>query len=120
MAPQSLSECPFLDASIFRWDDKAISAVDRPQHAPDPPTVRWFSRLTNHFVFQLSSLPACEETQFHTHELNRLKYEMIFIDLCRKFATWVWHPFIPLALVTQHTVVRPSTLNIMYFDASMA
>jgi len=55
-APQTESETPYLDTSLFRYDDKAMSAQERNRNASDFP-VRFYSRRTDHLVFRLNSGP---------------------------------------------------------------
>uniref|UniRef100_A0A914WV84 DET1 homolog n=1 Tax=Plectus sambesii TaxID=2011161 RepID=A0A914WV84_9BILA len=52
LASQTFATTPYLDVSMFSYDDKLISQLERPKVAGDS-YVRFFSRRTNRLAFQL-------------------------------------------------------------------
>lgn len=116
LPPQSLADSPLLDASLFRYDDRSLSTVDRAQQAPETAAVRFFSRTTQQPVFSLDASSGAGPDGYDGYSLTRLKYcQRCMAVTPRKFVTWIWHPFLPLAITMLHTVIRPSVVNVHLF-----
>lgn len=100
--PQSFSESPYVDPSIFRFDDRSISASDRQRSASEYP-VRFFSRLSDRFCFKLNSAATPPDASNQSTSYRSKKY-----------VQWVFHPYLPLVLSSQHTLIRSMVVNIHY------
>lgn len=100
--PQSASESPYVDPSLFRFDDRAISALDRQRNAPDHP-VRFYSRRSDHLKFKLNSGLDPQTAPAGTNPYR-----------VKKYTQWIFHPWLPLVISSQHTLVRSTTFNIHY------
>ncbi|PJF19116.1 hypothetical protein PSACC_01089 [Paramicrosporidium saccamoebae] len=59
-SPQTYSESPYLDPSIFRFDERSVSSSERQRSAADFP-VRFFSRRSDRVAFRLNS-GSCPDT----------------------------------------------------------
>lgn len=98
--PQSSSESPYVDPSIFRFDDRSISANDRQRSASEYP-VRFFSRWSDRFCFKLNSATVSQDAASQS-----LSYRS------KKYVQWIFHPYLPLVLSSQHTLIRSMVVNI--------
>lgn len=39
---------------------------------------------------------------------------------CRKYTQWIFHPYLPLVISSQHTLIRSSSINIHYRASPLA
>jgi hypothetical protein len=104
--PQQLQESVLLDPSLFRFDERAVSALDRPRPCPDAP-VRFVSRRTGKVRFQLDALGGGAPPA----RTSRCKCVYLIVILsgcrgslivCRNTASYVFHPVQPFVIAMHH------------------
>ncbi|KAG9303109.1 hypothetical protein G9A89_005067 [Geosiphon pyriformis] len=91
--PQSRSESPYFDQSLFSYDEKIISASDRPKPSHDGPA-KFYSRATGEFKFQIQLTPS-------TRGANRVK----------RYVSFISHPWFPFIISVQYTLLQPTIVN---------
>ncbi|XP_021282131.1 light-mediated development protein DET1 isoform X3 [Herrania umbratica] len=96
---QSLSPSPYFDQSLFRFDEKLISATDRHRQVTDHP-IRFISRRQpNNLKFKIKPGPEFGSADGRS----------------KKISYFLFHPFLPLALSIQQTLfLPPSVVNIHF------
>ncbi|KAF5452832.1 hypothetical protein F2P56_027795 [Juglans regia] len=96
---QSLSPSPYFDQSLFRFDEKLISASDRPRQSTDHPIKFILRRQPCSLKFKIKLGPEAGSADGRT----------------KKIASFLFHPFLPLALSVQQTLfLQPSVVNIHF------
>lgn len=91
-SPQSWSESPYFDKSLFNYDEKLISATERPKPCAEFP-IKFYSRTDGQVQFRLSSgLPDKA-------------------DRSKKYASYVFHPSSPFIISVQHSLFQPAIVN---------
>ncbi|KAI4312304.1 hypothetical protein MLD38_037127 [Melastoma candidum] len=85
---QSQSPSPFFDLSLFHYDEKLISAVDRHRPAADHPIKFVLRRHPYTLKFKIKPGPDAGSTD------GRMN---------KRFCSFIFHPFLPLALSIQQT-----------------
>ncbi|WCJ32879.1 Light-mediated development protein DET1 [Euphorbia peplus] len=95
---QSLSPSPYFDQSLFRFDEKLISATDRHRPSTDHP-IKFISRRQP-FTLKFKMKPGPEAGS--TDGRNK------------KVSSFLFHPFFPLALSIQQTMFLQPSLNIHF------
>eukprot|EP00128_Syssomonas_multiformis_P010396 Colp12_sorted_trinity150504_noHs@32009 len=96
--PQSNFESPYFDPSLFSYDEKVISASDRPKLCGDSP-VKFYARSTGSLVFKLNS-----GQSEPSDPSNRGK----------RYAAYIFHPVYPFVISVQHTINQPPLVNIHF------
>jgi hypothetical protein len=92
-SPQSWSESPYFDKSLFNYDEKLISATERPKPCAEFP-IKFYSRIDGQVQFKLSSgIPD--------------KF-----DRAKKYASYVFHPTSPFIISIQHSIFQPAVVNL--------
>ncbi|XWS63242.1 hypothetical protein CRYUN_Cryun06bG0078800 [Craigia yunnanensis] len=95
---QSMSPSPYFDQSLFRFDEKLISATDRHRQSADHP-IRFNSRRQpNILKFKIKPGPEFGSADGRS----------------KKISHFLFHPFLPLALSIQQTLFLPSVVNIHF------
>ncbi|KAB5530266.1 hypothetical protein DKX38_020347 [Salix brachista] len=95
---QSLSPSPYFDQSLFRYDEKLISATDRHRPSTDHP-IKFISRRQPHTLkFKIKPGPEAGSLDGRT----------------KKVSSFLFHPFLPLALSIQQTLFLQSSVNIHF------
>ncbi|XP_043688019.1 light-mediated development protein DET1-like [Telopea speciosissima] len=94
---QSLSPSPYFDQSLFRFDEKLISATDRHRQFTDHPIKFISRRHPNSLMFKIKPGP-----------------EAGGADGRAKKISFLFHPILPLALSIQQTYLQPSVVNIHF------
>ncbi|KAJ0018059.1 hypothetical protein Pint_11658 [Pistacia integerrima] len=96
---QSQSPSPYFDQSLFRYDEKLISAADRHRQSTDHP-IKFISRRQPQILkFKLKPGPEAGTIDSRT----------------KRISSFLFHPFLPLALSIQHTLfMQPSVMNIHF------
>ncbi|XP_023526408.1 light-mediated development protein DET1-like isoform X2 [Cucurbita pepo subsp. pepo] len=96
---QSQSPSPYFDLSLFRYDEKLISATDRHRQSTDHPIKFILRRPPYSLRFKIKSGPEGGITDGRTKGIS----------------TFLFHPFLPLALsIQQTTYLHPSVINIHF------
>ncbi|XP_062095827.1 light-mediated development protein DET1 [Humulus lupulus] len=96
---QSLSPSPYFDQSIYRFDEKLISAADRHRQSTDHPIKFILRRQPHALRFKIKPGPEGGNTDSRT----------------KKISSFLFHPFLPLALSIQQTLfLQPSAVNIHF------
>jgi len=91
-SPQLWNESPYFDQSLFSYDEKFISAADRLRPCAEYP-IKFYSRRSGALKFKLSpGIP---------NRCNRSK----------RFASYVFHPFLPFIISVQHALFQPCIVN---------
>jgi de-etiolated-1 len=91
---QCHSDSVYFDSSLFSFDDKTISALEKPKPGSDFP-VKFYSRFDSRLLFKLFvGLPSHSRSRRHT--------------------TFVFHPFDPFVISIQHTHLQSSIVNYHY------
>ncbi|KAK9729096.1 hypothetical protein K7432_000538 [Basidiobolus ranarum] len=93
-SPQSFSESPYFDPSLFSYDEKAISASDRPKPCQDFP-IKFYLRSTGELKFKIN-----------TNVPNRGGSRV-----SKRYATFIVHPDQPFMISLQHTLMQPTVVN---------
>ncbi|XP_031287845.1 light-mediated development protein DET1-like [Pistacia vera] len=96
---QSQSPSPYFDQSLFRYDEKLISAADRHRQSTDHPIKFISRRQPQTLKFKLKPGPEAGTIDSRT----------------KRISSFLFHPFLPLALSIQHTLfMQPSVMNIHF------
>ncbi|KAM7266619.1 hypothetical protein ACFE04_004516 [Oxalis oulophora] len=96
---QSQSPSPYFDQSLFRYDEKLISATDRHRQSTDHPIKFISRRHPNMLKFKIKPGPDSGGVDGRT----------------KKFSSFLFHPFLPLAISVQQTLfLQPSVVNIHF------
>jgi len=91
-SPQSWSESPYFDKSLFNYDEKLISSTERPKPCAEFP-IKFYSRIDGQVQFKLSSgIPDK-------------------VDRAKKYASYVFHPSSPFIISVQHSLFQPAIIN---------
>ncbi|KAK8617509.1 hypothetical protein V6N13_080421 [Hibiscus sabdariffa] len=95
---QSMSPSPYFDQSLFRFDEKLISATDRPRQSTDHP-IRFISRRQLH-KFKIKTGPEFGSADGRS----------------KRYSHFLFHPFLPLALsfIQPSLFLPPSAVNIHF------
>ncbi|XXG67031.1 hypothetical protein AAC387_Pa06g0467 [Persea americana] len=94
---QSQSPSPYFDQSLFRFDEKLISAMDRHgQHNENP--IKFISRRqANTLKFKIKPGPEAGGAEGR-----------------QKRSSFIFHPILPLALSIQQILMQPTVVNIHF------
>ncbi|CAM8976448.1 unnamed protein product [Rhodiola kirilowii] len=96
---QSQSPSPYFDQSLFRFDEKLISATDRHRQCTDHPIKFILRRPPYSLKFKIKPGSEAENVDART----------------KKVSSFLFHPFLPLALSVQQTLfLQPSVVNIHF------
>uniref|UniRef100_A0A5B7A0W9 Putative light-mediated development protein DET1 isoform X2 n=1 Tax=Davidia involucrata TaxID=16924 RepID=A0A5B7A0W9_DAVIN len=95
---QSQSPSPYFDQSLFRFDEKLISATDRHRQSTDHPIKFILRRQPCSLKFKIKPGPENGSTDGRT----------------KKICSFLFHPILPLALSIQQTMFLPSVVNIHF------
>ncbi|XP_028068649.1 light-mediated development protein DET1 isoform X4 [Camellia sinensis] len=96
---QSQSPSPYFDQSLFRFDEKLISATDRHRQSTDHPIKFIARRQPYSLKFKIKPGPEAGSTDGRT----------------KKISTFLFHPILPFALSVQQTLfLQPSVVNIHF------
>ncbi|KAJ9680964.1 hypothetical protein PVL29_020063 [Vitis rotundifolia] len=96
---QSQSPSPYFDQSLFRFDEKLISATDRHRQSTDHP-IKFISRRHPYSLkFKIKPGPEAGSTDGQT----------------KKICSFVFHPILPLALSIQQTLFLQSSVVNIHF-----
>ncbi|KAK0607886.1 hypothetical protein LWI29_022011 [Acer saccharum] len=95
---QSQSPSPYFDQSLFRYDEKLISATDRHRQSTDHP-IKFISRRQPRTLFKIKPGPEAGSMDGRT----------------KRISSFLFHPFLPLALSIQQTwFLQPAVVNIHF------
>ncbi|CAN0916039.1 Light-mediated development protein DET1 [Linum grandiflorum] len=95
---QSQSPSPYFDQSLFRYDEKLISASERHRTSVDHP-IKFISRRQPCMLkFKIKPGPEAGNVDNRT----------------RKASSFLFHPFLPLALSIQQSMHFPPSMNIHF------
>ncbi|XP_020549469.1 light-mediated development protein DET1 isoform X2 [Sesamum indicum] len=96
---QSQSPSPYFDHSLFRYDDKLISATDRHRQSTDHPIKFISRRQPNILKFKIKPGPESGNADTRT----------------KKISSFLFHPILPLAISVQQTLfLQPAVVNIHF------
>ncbi|CAA0836874.1 Light-mediated development protein DET1 [Striga hermonthica] len=96
---QSQSPSPYFDHSLFRYDEKLISATDRHRQSTDHPIKFILRRHPKTLKFKIH--PGPESGGVDTR--------------AKKISSFLFHPILPLAISVQQTVyLHPAVVNIHF------
>ncbi|XP_047262662.1 light-mediated development protein DET1 isoform X7 [Capsicum annuum] len=96
---QSQSPSPYFDQSLFRFDEKLISAIDRHRQSTDHPIKFISRRQPNILKFKMKPGPEAGSMDGRT----------------KKICYFLFHPILPLALSVQQTLfLQASVVNIHF------
>ncbi|QCD91752.1 light-mediated development protein DET1 isoform X2 [Vigna unguiculata] len=96
---QSQSPSPYFDQSLFRFDDKLISATDRHRQSTDHPIKFISRRRPGSLKFKIKPGPEAGSMD----------------GRAKKISSFLFHPILPLALSVQQTLfLQPSVVNIHF------
>ncbi|PRQ55892.1 putative de-etiolated protein 1, Det1 [Rosa chinensis] len=96
---QSQSPSPYFDQSLFRFDEKLISATDRHRQSTDHPIKFILRRQPYTLKFKIKPGPEAGSIDSRT----------------KKISSFLFHPFLPLALSIQQTLyLQPAVVNIHF------
>ncbi|CAH9102348.1 unnamed protein product [Cuscuta europaea] len=94
---QSQSPSPYFDQSLFRYDEKLISAADRHRQSIDHPIKFISRRQANILKFKIKAGPESGNGDVRT----------------KKISSFLFHPIFPLAVSIQHAMFfQPAVVNI--------
>ncbi|XP_066381010.1 light-mediated development protein DET1 [Miscanthus floridulus] len=94
---QSQSPSPYFDLSLFRYDEKLISAIDRHRHCTEHPIKFISVRQPNVVKFKIKPGSDSGASDSRAKRISSL-----------------FHPFFPLALSIQETYMQPTVVNIHF------
>ncbi|XP_074562830.1 light-mediated development protein DET1-like isoform X1 [Curcuma longa] len=92
---QSQSPSPYFDLSLFRYDEKLISATDRLRHSTDHPLKFISRRQPNVLKFKIKT-----------------GVDSSSADGRARRSSFLFHPYLPLVLSIQQTYMQPTVVNI--------
>lgn len=96
---QSQSPSPYFDQSLFRFDEKLISALDRHRQSADHPIKFILRRQPHTLKFKIKTGPETGSADGRN----------------KKICSFLFHPFLPLAISIQQTLfLPPSVVNIHF------
>ncbi|CAI9285454.1 unnamed protein product [Lactuca saligna] len=96
---QSQSPSPYFDQSLFRFDEKLISAADRHRQSTDHPIKFILRRPPHTLKFKIKPGPEAGITDCRT----------------RRISSFLFHPILPLALSVQQSLfLQPAFVNIHF------
>ncbi|KAJ1391261.1 Six-hairpin glycosidase superfamily [Sesbania bispinosa] len=96
---QSQSPSPYFDQSLFRFDDKLISATDRHRQSTDHPIKFILRKYPYSLKFKIKPGPEAGSMD----------------GRAKKISSFLFHPILPLALSVQQTLfLQPSVVNIHF------
>jgi len=95
---QSQSPSPYFDLSLFRYDEKLISAIDRHRHCTEHPIKFISVRSPNVVKFKIK--PGSDSGASDSR--------------AKRISSFLFHPFFPLALSIQQTYMQPTVVNIHF------
>lgn len=96
---QSQSPSPYFDQSLFRFDEKLISAADRHRQSSDNPIKFISRRKPETLKFKIKPGPECGSADGRS----------------KKICSFLFHPHLPLAISIQQTLfMPPSVVNIHF------
>ncbi|XP_076955857.1 light-mediated development protein DET1-like [Bidens hawaiensis] len=96
---QSQSPSPYFDQSLFRFDEKLISAADRHRQSTDHPIKFILRRPPHTLKFKIKPGPEAGVTDCRT----------------KRISSFLFHPILPLALSVQQTLfLQPAVVNIHF------
>nr|XP_004511489.1 light-mediated development protein DET1 isoform X3 [Cicer arietinum] len=96
---QSLSPSPYFDQSLFRFDDKLISATDRHRQSTDHPIKFILRNYPHSLKFKIKPGPEAGSMD----------------GRAKKISSFLFHPILPFALSIQQTLfLQPSVVNIHF------
>ncbi|KAG0457240.1 hypothetical protein HPP92_022397 [Vanilla planifolia] len=96
---QSQSPSPYFDLSLFRYDEKLISATDRLRHSTEHP-IKFISRRQPHILkFKIKPGPETSGSDARS----------------KRVSSFLFHPYLPLAISIQQTsFMQPTVVNIHF------
>ncbi|KAL0292392.1 UNVERIFIED_CONTAM: Light-mediated development protein DET1 [Sesamum calycinum] len=96
---QSQSPSPYFDHSLFRYDDKLISATDRHRQSTDHPIKFISRRQPNILKFKIKPGPESGNADTRT----------------KKISSFLFHPILPLAISVQQTLfLQPAVFGLLF------
>lgn len=95
---QSQSPSPYFDLSLFRYDEKLISAIDRHRHCTEHPIKFISVRSPNVVRFKIK--PGSDSGASDSR--------------AKRISSFLFHPFFPFALSIQQTYMQPTVVNIHF------
>ncbi|XP_057972150.1 light-mediated development protein DET1 isoform X2 [Malania oleifera] len=96
---QSQSPSPYFDQYLFRFDEKLISATDRPRQSTDHPIKFILRRKPYSLKFKIKPGPEAGTVDGQT----------------KRISSFLFHPILPFALSIQQTLfLPPSVMNIHF------
>ncbi|KAL5747027.1 hypothetical protein ACOSP7_024021 [Xanthoceras sorbifolium] len=96
---QSQSPSPYFDQSLFRYDEKLISATDRHRQSTDHPIKFIARRQPRTLKFKIKPGPEAGSMDGRT----------------KRISSFLFHPFLPLAISIQQTLfLQPAVVNIHF------
>lgn len=95
---QSQSPSPYFDLSLFRYDEKLISATDRHRHSTEHP-IKFISRRQPH-ILKFKIKPGSEASGSDSRP--------------KRISSFLFHPHFPLALSIQQTYMQPTVVNLHF------
>lgn len=98
-ACQSQSPSPYFDLSLFRYDEKLISAIDRHRHSTEHPIKFISRRQPNILKFKIKPGPEAGGSDGRP----------------KRISSFLFHPYLPFALSIQQTYMQPTVVNIHFW-----
>ncbi|XP_006643642.1 light-mediated development protein DET1 [Oryza brachyantha] len=95
---QSQSPSPYFDLSLFRYDEKLISAIDRHRHCTEHPIKFISVKQPNVVKFKIK--PGSDSGTSDSR--------------AKRISSFLFHPFFPLALSIQQTYMQPTVVNLHF------
>ncbi|KAJ0969959.1 hypothetical protein J5N97_022836 [Dioscorea zingiberensis] len=95
---QSQSPSPYFDLSLFRYDDKLISSMERHRQSTESPIKFILRRQPNVLKFKIKPGPEAGGSDVRS----------------KRISSFIFHPILPLALSIQQTYMQPTVVNIHF------
>ncbi|CAN6463762.1 unnamed protein product [Victoria cruziana] len=95
---QSLSPSPYFDHSLFRYDEKLISATDRPRQSTEHPIKFILRRPPCSLRFKIKTGPEAGTGDSRS----------------KRICSFLFHPILPLIISVQQTYMQPTVVNIHF------
>lgn len=91
---QYYRESPYFDMSLFSYDEKAISHLDRLRHCSEFPA-KFYSRLHGGVAFRI-------QAGAENPDLGRRRASKYLVN-------YIFHPYLPFAISVQHIIMQPGS-----------
>lgn len=100
ISAQSYSSSPYLDLSLFSYDDKWVSIMERPKAASEFP-IKFFARDSGLLRFRIHAVQKSGLPGFFSNLILIFIIVIFYLFLGRRLVAFCFHPSQPFAISVQ-------------------